>query len=139
MTRESMIAPTTAHMTVIAKSSASPSPAKLGANLSIRLLSPSDAKLSKLLPEWNAELANAHLCTTDPDEIELALARGRGQLGVLNVDFLAGEPFKLDHAKPSILQIYNSKFSGVHILSTLEVRSSDRMQSRCVHRKPYPS
>jgi beta-lactamase superfamily II metal-dependent hydrolase len=92
-------------------------PIALEGNLSIRLLSPSDAKLSKLLPEWNAELAKAHLRTTDPDEVEVALARGREQLGVLNVDFLAGQPFNLDNTKPNGASIaFIAEFAGKRVL-----------------------
>jgi len=85
--------------------------------LSLRLLSPSDKELSKLLPVWNAELAKAHLRTTDPDEVELAIARGREILGIPNVDYLAKVPFKADKTKPNGASIsFVAEFGGRRVL-----------------------
>jgi beta-lactamase superfamily II metal-dependent hydrolase len=67
--------------------------------LSLTLLSPSDRKLSQLLPTWNAELQQAGLRTTDTGEVARVLAKDRELLGSLNIDFLAGQPFKPDTTK----------------------------------------
>jgi beta-lactamase superfamily II metal-dependent hydrolase len=76
-------------------------PIALDGGLTLQILSPTDSKLAKLIPKWDAELAKANLCTTDPEAVEAALAEGREALGgeSLNVDALAKKPFVIDRAE----------------------------------------
>ncbi len=85
--------------------------------LKLTLLSPSDLKLSQLLPVWDAELKKAGLRTVDPDEVAAALAEGREQLGGLNVDALAAQPFAIDGTKPNGSSItFIAEFGGKRVL-----------------------
>lgn len=94
------------------------SPIDLADGMKLTLLSPSDGKLATLLPTWDAELAKAHLRTTDPDEVEEALAAGREELGVgLDVEKLASEAFGIDTTKPNGASIvFIADFDGRRIL-----------------------
>lgn len=73
----------------------------IASGLHMRLLSPSDAKLAQLLPEWDQALAKAHLQTTDPDEVSRVIVAGRTSLAQLNVKALAEEKFDADDTRPN--------------------------------------
>jgi beta-lactamase superfamily II metal-dependent hydrolase len=89
----------------------------LDGGLALTLLSPSDQKLAKLLPVWDRELARAHLRTTDPDQVEEALAEGREELGLLNVEALAARPFAIDRTEPNGTSIvFIAEFGGKRVL-----------------------
>ena len=57
-------------------------PIILSGGLTVRLLSPSDKKLARLIPKWDEALAKAKMRTTDEEEVEQALAAGRERLGI---------------------------------------------------------
>jgi beta-lactamase superfamily II metal-dependent hydrolase len=94
-------------------------PITLEGGLMLRILSPTDSKLSKLIPKWDAELAKANLRTTDPDEVETALAEGREALGgeSLDVDALAKRPFVMDRAEANGSAIaFLAEYRGKRVL-----------------------
>lgn len=74
-------------------------PIPIAAGLNIRLLSPNDAGLSALLPQWDAELARAKIRTFDADEEENPLSSQFEPLGARNVVQLAGEVYERDHTE----------------------------------------
>ncbi|MER9947181.1 caspase family protein [Mesorhizobium sp. M0047] len=85
--------------------------------LKLTILSPSDMKLSQLLPVWDAELEKAGLRTVDPDELTAALVEGREHLGSLNVDDLAARKFAIDTTKPNGTSItFVAEFGGKRVL-----------------------
>ncbi|TPK87465.1 hypothetical protein FJ548_14250 [Mesorhizobium sp. B2-4-17] len=85
--------------------------------LKLTILSPSDLKLSQLLPVWDAELEKTGLRTVDPDEVAAALVEGREHLGGLNVDALAAQPFAIDSTKPNGSSIaFIAEFGGQRVL-----------------------
>ena len=92
-------------------------PLTFAGNLKLTLLSPSDGKLAKLLPVWDAELKKANLRTADPDEVKESLAEGREQLSALNVTFLAEQKFKIDTTEPNGSSItFIAEFDGRRVL-----------------------
>lgn len=92
-------------------------PLAFAGSLKLTLLSPSDLKLSQLLPVWDDELKKAGLRTVDPDEVAAELAEGREQLGGLNVDTLAALPFAIDSTKPNGSSItFIAEFGGKRVL-----------------------
>ncbi len=92
-------------------------PLALAGGLTVTLLSPSDPKLSELLPVWDAELMKASLRTTDPDEVAIALMEGREHLGMTNVEALAAQRFKMDTTRPNGASIaFIAQFAGKRVL-----------------------
>jgi beta-lactamase superfamily II metal-dependent hydrolase len=89
----------------------------LDGGLSLTLLSPDDRKLTALMPAWANELKKAGLRTTDPDEVEEALAAGRVSLGTLNVEQLARAPFNEDPTKPNGASlVFLAEYLGKRVL-----------------------
>jgi beta-lactamase superfamily II metal-dependent hydrolase len=92
-------------------------PIPLADGMSLTLLSPDDLKLAELMPAWTTELEKAGLRTTDPDEVEQALAAGRVRLSTLNVDFLARLPFKEDTTRANGASIvFLAEYLGKRVL-----------------------
>lgn len=92
-------------------------PHAIAGGLTLTLLSPTDRKLAELQPAWNRELEAHHLRTTDPDEVEVALASGRVRLGSPNVAQLVALPFKEDMSEPNGASIaFVAEFDGKRIL-----------------------
>lgn len=75
-------------------------PIALVGGLSVRLLSPSDAALAKLEPEWNALLAKSSLLIGQPDQAPLQ-PKDLESLSILNVDALAAERYAEDSTVPN--------------------------------------
>ncbi|MFC2250730.1 hypothetical protein ACETRX_13985 [Labrys portucalensis] len=96
----------------------------LTGGLKLTLLSPTDRKLTDLLPVWDNELAKAHLRTVDEDLVEQALADGRELLGGLNVDALASRAFERDGTKPNGTSIvFIAEFDGRRVLMAADSHS----------------
>ena len=74
-------------------------PIPIADGLTIRLLSPSDAQLIKLLPVWDAELAAANVRTFDPDEDPDPLSPIFEPFGVIDVEALAADAYSGDEAE----------------------------------------
>lgn len=104
---------------VSANSDEAASPIALKGGLTLLILSPTDSKLARLIPKWDAELAKANLRTTDPDVVEAALAEGREALGGdgLNVEALAKKPFVIDRAEANGAAIaFLARYRGKNVL-----------------------
>lgn len=100
-------------------------PIAFDGGLRLTLLSPSDGKLAELTPVWDEELKKAGLRTTDPDEIEEALAAGRVHLGSLNVEDLAKAKFKADSTKPNGASIaFVAEYGGKRVLMGADAHPS---------------
>ncbi len=71
--------------------------------LTIRLLSPTDAKLAALAPQWLEELEAVHLRPFDPDEApeQGGDAEDEERYAALDVERLAAVPFAPDTKKPN--------------------------------------
>lgn len=100
-------------------------PIPLAGDLSIRLLSPPDAKLKQLLPEWDNELAKVGIRTFDPDaEGAEPLAPQFERLGALNVENLAGQTYQADETRPNGTSIaFIAEFAGKRILLAADAHS----------------
>lgn len=110
---------------VSADSAEANAPIALAGGLSLTVLSPTDAKLAALLPSWDKELERAHLRTTDPDDVEEALAEGRVRMGGLNVDVLAAAPFKEDATAPNGAGIaFVAEHTGKRVLMSADAHPS---------------
>ena len=77
-------------------------PISLSDGLTVRLLSPTDAGLAKLLPVWDQELAKAHIRPFDPDQEEPAVeAPEFERFGAPNVQKLADAAYQRDSTEPN--------------------------------------
>lgn len=100
-------------------------PIGIAPDLTLRLLSPNDSALEKLLPVWDAELAKAHLRTFDPDVDEEPLGPQFEPLGgAPDVAALAAAPFHGDHAEANATSIaFLAEFGGRRVLLTGDAHS----------------
>lgn len=99
-------------------------PIPIADGLSIRLLSPDDASLVALLPQWDAELKRAKLRSFDPDEDEDPLSPEFETLGALNVQNLAAEGYDRDRTEANGAAIaLVAEFEGKRILLAADAHS----------------
>jgi beta-lactamase superfamily II metal-dependent hydrolase len=93
-------------------------PIAFDCGLQLTLLSPSDRKLAELIPVWDKELENAGLRTTDPNQVQEALAAGsRVRLGAIDVNSLAKVKFNEDSTKPNGTSIvFIAEYRGKRVL-----------------------
>jgi beta-lactamase superfamily II metal-dependent hydrolase len=90
-------------------------PIRLAGGLTVRLLSPGDAQLVALLPDWDAELDKARIRTFDPDEELEPLAPHLEALAAApNVKKLAEEDYAADRT--------TANGASIAILAELEGR-----------------
>jgi beta-lactamase superfamily II metal-dependent hydrolase len=99
-------------------------PIPIAAGLKIRLLSPTDAGLAALLPQWDAELAKAKIRTFDPDEEENPLSLQFEPLGLPNVAKLASENYDRDRTEANGSAIaFIAEFNGKRVLLAADAHS----------------
>lgn len=87
--------------------------------LTLRLLSPTDARLAALLPDWDAEIAAAALRAGEKVAAEPeALPSGRETFaGAPDVDALAAEPFRTDRTSANGSSIaFLAEYAGRRVL-----------------------
>ncbi|MCU0305386.1 MAG: hypothetical protein MUC56_15135 [Thermoanaerobaculales bacterium] len=99
-------------------------PIEIADGLTIRLLSPTDAQLVKLLPKWDAELADANLRTFDPDLDPDPLSPEFEPFGIPNVTDLAARPYEADDTEPNGASIaFIAEFDGRRVLLAADAHS----------------
>lgn len=92
--------------------------------LTIRLLSPNDARLVALLPQWDAELKKAKIRTFDPDEEDNPLSPKFEPLGAPNVVKLANEDYEPDRTEANGSAIaFIAEFEGKRVLLAADAHS----------------
>ncbi len=99
-------------------------PIAIADGLTIRLLSPSDAELVKLLPAWDANLAAANVRTFDPDEDPDPLSPVFEPFGIPNVSQLAARDFAPDTTETNGSAIaFVAEFAGKRVLLAADAHS----------------
>ena len=102
----------------------SKAPIHLDGGLTIRLLSPNDAGLAALLPQWDKELARANIRPFDPVKDEDPLGAQFESFGTLNVKQLADEPYSADNTEANGSAIaFVAEFNGKRILLAADAHS----------------
>ncbi len=92
--------------------------------LKIRLLSPNDARLVALLPEWDHSLANANIRTFDPDVDPDPLSPVFEPLGIPNVGDLAVADYKRDRTEANGASIaFIAEFAGKRVFLAADAHS----------------
>jgi len=99
-------------------------PIHLDGGLTIRLLSPNDAGLTALLPQWDKELARANIRPFDPDKDEDPLGPQFEAFGTVNVKQLADEPYSADPTEANGSAIaFLAEFNGKRLLLAADAHS----------------
>ena len=100
-------------------------PIEIESGLTVRLLSPSDDALVRMLPVWEAELTKTHIRTFDPDVDDDPLASQFERFGTApDVSALAAAPFQGDRTEPNATSIaFLAECAGKRVLLTGDAHS----------------
>ena len=99
-------------------------PIQLDGGLTLRLLSPNDAGLIALIPQWDEELRRAKVRPFDPDADEDPLDPRFESFGLLNVQKLSDEDYARDHTEANGTAIaFLAEFDGKRVLFAADAHS----------------
>ncbi|WP_377190466.1 ComEC/Rec2 family competence protein [Ruegeria meonggei] len=99
-------------------------PIELPGGLKLTLLSPGDAELAELLPQWDRELGEAGLRTFDPDEDDPLDSAFEALGSAPNVRVLAAAPYEPDTTKANGASIsFIAEYKGVRVLLAADAHS----------------